>query len=152
MEAGWILVRERNYRGDQDIPKTARSVRDLPLGDLLNDFKAMFFARHPGAEEYVFHSSTGEPLNYNNLRTRHIVPTAKELGLYFEGFGFHSLRRGLITAVQEVGGSAIEAQRIAGHSRPDMTAEYSITSRKRREDLIRARQERLKNHAEVGGV
>jgi integrase len=145
LASGWMQIRERHYRGDQDITKTDKSRRDLPLGSLIHDFAQMRMnVMNTGLDDYVFQSETGGPLEYSNLRYRHLVPVAKKLGLYFEGFGFHSLRRGLITGVQEVGGSSIEAQMLAGHSRPDMTSEYSVTSRRRKEELIIARQERLK--------
>jgi integrase len=61
----------------------------------------------------------------------------------FEGFGLHSLRRANITWRQEVGASAIEASKIAGHSSVNMTNDYTHVQLKRQDELTRAIQERL---------
>lgn len=55
----------------------------------------------------------------------------------------HSFRRANITWRQEVGGSAIEASKIAGHSEVDMTDEYTFVALARQTALTRAIQERL---------
>lgn len=55
----------------------------------------------------------------------------------FPGFGPRSLRRANITLRQEVGASAIEASRIAGHSKVNMTGEYTIVQLKRQHELTR---------------
>jgi len=61
----------------------------------------------------------------------------------FPGFGLHSLRRANITWRQEVGGSSIEASRIAGHASTKMTEEYTVVQLNRQEELTRRIQERL---------
>jgi len=66
-------------------------------------------------------------------------------GCDFEGFGLHSFRRANITWRQEVGASAIEASKIAGHSSVNMTNDYTHVQLRRQENLTRAIQERLKN-------
>jgi hypothetical protein len=63
-------------------------------------------------------------------------------GLDFPGFGPHSLRRANITWRQEVGGSAIEATKIAGHASTAITEEYTIVQLKRQDDLTRRIQEK----------
>jgi integrase len=72
---------------------------------------------------------------------------AGELGLAhtgrFEGLGPHSFRRANITWRQEVGGSSIEASKIAGHSTVRMTEEYTKTRLTRQDELTRLIQERL---------
>lgn len=55
----------------------------------------------------------------------------------FPGVGPHSLRRASITLRQEVGGSAIEASKLAGHSKVDVTGEYTLVQLKRQEELTR---------------
>jgi hypothetical protein len=62
-------------------------------------------------------------------------------GLDFEGFGTHSLRRANITWRQEVGGSSIEASRIAGHAGTKITEEYTIVQYDRQADLTRRIQD-----------
>lgn len=61
----------------------------------------------------------------------------KDLGLDFPGFGPHSLRRANITRRQDVGGSAIEASKIAGHPKVDTTLEYTIIGMKPHDTLTR---------------
>ncbi len=61
----------------------------------------------------------------------------------FPGLGPHSFRRANITWRQEVGGSAIEASKIAGHADVDMTADYTFVSPERQNELTRRIQARL---------
>jgi integrase len=68
---------------------------------------------------------------------------AQDVGCDFPGLGPHSFRRANITWRQEVGGSAIEASKIAGHSEVDMTGEYTFVGIDRQEALTKAIQERL---------
>jgi hypothetical protein len=56
-----------------------------------------------------------------------------------------------ITWRQEVGGSAIEASKIAGHSEVAMTGEYTFVGIDRQEALTRAIQERLAQAAPQDG-
>ena len=64
-------------------------------------------------------------------------------GCDFPGFGPHSLRRANITWRQEVGGSSIEASKIAGHSTVRMTEEYTKIQLTRQDALTRLIQDRL---------
>ena len=54
----------------------------------------------------------------------------------------HSLRRANITWRQEVGGSSIEASKIAGHANTKITEEYTIVQLRRQEELTRRIQEK----------
>ena len=67
---------------------------------------------------------------------------AKALDLDFPGFGPHSLRRANITWRQEVGGSSIEASKIAGHANTKITEEYTIVQMRRQEELTRRIQDK----------
>jgi integrase len=64
-------------------------------------------------------------------------------GCDFPSLGPHSLRRANITWRQEVGGSAIEASRIAGHANTKITEEYTIVQLKRQEELTRRIRDKL---------
>jgi hypothetical protein len=55
----------------------------------------------------------------------------------------NTFRRANITWRQQVGGSAIEASKTAGHSDVDMTAEYTFVNIERQNELTKAIQERL---------
>jgi len=91
----------------------------------------------------VFDRGDGLPYDDRGLLQHFIRPAAVSLGFYWEGFGFHSFRRENITAIQEAGASAIEAQKHAGHSRQTMTGEYTLLQRKRQEELVRKVQGRF---------
>jgi hypothetical protein len=67
----------------------------------------------------------------------------------FLGFGLHSLRRANITWRQEVGGSSIEASRIAGHASTKITEEYTVVQLKRQEELTLRIPEKLSQAAVV---
>ena len=74
-------------------------------------------------ERHVFQRD-GQPLDDRVVLKDVIRPLAKQLGFYFEGFGWHSFRRQNLTLIQEEGASAFEAMAQAGHSRPTITSEY----------------------------
>jgi integrase len=57
--------------------------------------------------------------------------------------GPHSFRRTNITWRQQVGGSAIEASKIAGHSDLEMTGEYTFVEPERQNELTRRIQQRI---------
>lgn len=68
---------------------------------------------------------------------------AEAEGCDFSGLGPHSFRRANITWRQQVGGSAIEASKIAGHSDLEMTGEYTFVTPERQNELTRHIQEKL---------
>ena len=49
-------------------------------------------------------------------------------------------RRAAATAIQEAGATTIEAQNFLGHSRPAMTAEYTLLQRERLRKLVETMQ------------
>jgi len=61
----------------------------------------------------------------------------------FPGFGPLALRRANITWRQEVGGSSIEASRIAGHASTKISEGYTVVQLKRQEEPTRRIQDRL---------
>ena len=64
-------------------------------------------------------------------------------GCDFLGLGPHSFRRANITWRQEVGGSAIEASRIAGHTNLATTSQYTFVAPERQNELTRRIQQKL---------
>jgi hypothetical protein len=72
-----------------------------------------------------------------------IRPAAKCLGIYFPGFGWRSFRRQNLTRIQEEGATTFEAVAQAGHSKPDMTYDYTVVSLERRKQAVLRLQERL---------
>lgn len=151
LEMGWLRIEERMRRGESDQPKSERSRRSVPLGDLVDELRDLKAAQAGSAQELgcdieemlVFHKRGGEPHDDRDLNQHYLRKAAKRLKIYWQGFGFHSFRRGQITGVQQFGASSIEAAHMAGHSRPSMTYEYTVLERRRQEELVRARQKRL---------
>ena len=73
---------------------------------------------------------------------------AEAEGCDFPGLGPHSFRRANITWRQQVGGSSIEASKIAGHSDLEMTGDYTFVTPERQNELTRRIQDRLADAAE----
>lgn len=124
LAAGLIHVRQSNYRGVITSPKTEAGMRSVPIGALSE--KLAFLNPGPGREsEYVVMPTCSRSSVSAYMRNDFLNPAAKEVGVYREGFGFHSLRREAITRI----GSALPAQqvmRMVGHSSIAMTAHYTL--------------------------
>src|SRR5439155_13600086 len=84
----------------------------------------------------------GKPLWDSGVRDALHQAAAAE-GCDFPGLGPHSFRRANITWRQQVGGSAIEASKIAGHSDLEMTGEYTFVTPERQNELTHLIQEKL---------
>src|SRR5690242_16971658 len=82
----------------------------------------------------------GKPLWDSGIRAPSGSPGG---GCDFPGLGPHSFRRANITWRQQVGGSAIEASKITGHSGLEMTGEYTFVTAERQNELTRRIQEKL---------
>jgi integrase len=96
-----------------------------------------------GPEAWVFPQADdlNEPMWDSGVRQA-LKKAATAEGCDFPGFGPHSLRRANITWRQEVGGSSIEASKIAGHANTKITEEYTIVQLKRQDELTRRIQGR----------
>jgi integrase len=143
-DKGCIRIDQRNWRGDIDEPKTAKSRRVLALGDLGPRYKVWIAKlKHRGPEAWVFPQADdlNEPMWDSGVRQA-LKRAATAEGCDFPGFGPHSLRRANITWRQEVGGSSIEASKIAGHANTKITEEYTIVQLKRQDELTRRIQGR----------
>lgn len=141
---GEIYIRESFHRGDTGAPKTERSARTIPLADLIADVAVhKTRLRDSGPDDYVFQHPNGGPYDDRGLNQHFLRKIAKRHGFYFEGFGFHTFRRGSVTGFQEDGGSTAEASQIVGHSRPAITNDYTIMQVDRQRELIQKRQNRL---------
>ena len=143
-EKGAIRIAQRNWRGDIDGPKTDESKRTLALGGLAARYELWIAKlKHKGPDAWVFPQEDDSTQPRWDSGIRQALKTAAALeGVDFEGFGPHSLRRSNITIRQEVGGSSIEASRIAGHANTKITEEYTFVQLKRQEELTRRIQER----------
>jgi integrase len=150
---GTIKIEQRNWHMDIDEPKTAGSKRTLALGALTGRFLDWIAKlERRGPNDWIFPQirDNSKPLWDSGLRDA-LHQVAQDVGCDFAGLGPHSFRRANITWRQEVGGSAIEASKIAGHSELDMTGEYTFVALDRQDALTRAIQERLAKAAPNGG-
>lgn len=156
-ERNVLLIRQRWYRGDLDEVKTKKSKRDVSMGYLSQTLAS----RYPGNghdDEYVFSVRThvgdwknpGVCRDDRDILQHFLRPTAKALGIHTEGFGFHSFRREAITHLGAMLGGA-QAQRMAGHSKADMTMHYTLEDHRAQDEAVRKLQERLLGDS-VGGV
>ncbi len=134
-------IQERYYRGHTAEPKTEGSKRDVPLGMLVAVFHALR-ASAPDLNGYVFQRN-GKPLDDRAILRGSIRPTAKRLGFYFEGFGWHSFRRQNLTLMQEEGATPFATMARAGHRQTSMMREYTVIGVARREGAVTKVQERL---------
>jgi integrase len=130
LDRGVIEVRERNYRGEQGSPKTRSSRRDLPVGVLIEQYKALKPVEVP-PDAFVFHEE-GQPLDERSVLRYQLRPVAKALQLYFDGFRWHTFRRTHLTALSEEGATAFETRDQAGHAKVETTMLYVKPSLVRR--------------------
>lgn len=143
LDRGVVCVRQRFYRGDLDTPKSESSSRDIPLGNLTSQLQAL----HPGPEasgNFVFEVRTrrGVTRDERSIRRYFVTKAAKRLGIYWRGFGWHSFRREAITAVAAYS-DPIQAMRLAGHTRMEVTLLYGLNDSPRQAAAIRQFQEDL---------
>jgi integrase len=144
LQTGIIRIVQRNWRGDIDDPKSKTSKRPLTLGYLVDRFRVKAVPDDAQPDKWVFVRSDGSGLPLWDSGVRQALKRAASAeGCDFPGLGPHSFRRANITWRQEVGGSSIEASKIAGHSTVRMTEEYTKIQLSRQEELTRRIQERL---------
>jgi integrase len=154
-ERGVILVRQRFFRGDLDVPKSNKAKRDVPMGYLANDLKQLCVG---DPERYVFqiqtHPKWGRSTTIcrddRGLAQHFLRPAAKALGFYWKGFGFRSLRREAITAIGSVAGIG-QAMNAAGHVHADTSLLYTLQDLSEQDRAIRLHQERHQGKPQ-GGV
>jgi integrase len=144
LDAGTIKIEQRVWHQDIGRPKSDGSRRLLGIGDLAGRFRAKAAEDKATPDSFVFQQrrASGKPLWDSGVRDAlHQAAEAEKCD--FAGLGPHSFRRANITWRQQVGGSAIEASKIAGHSDLEMTGEYTFVTPERQNELTRRIQERL---------
>ena len=144
LQAGTIKIEQRVWHQELGEPKTDTSRRTLGLGELVERFRARNAAENAKADSWVFHQrrAPDKPLWDSGVRDA-LHQAAEADGCDFAGLGPHSFRRANITWRQQVGGSAIEASKIAGHSDLEMTGEYTFVTPERQNELTRRIQKKL---------
>lgn len=148
LAAGTIKIEQRVWHQDVGRPKSEDSKRTLGIGDLVERYRVK--AAEDGAipMAFVFQQkrAPGKPLWDSGVRDA-LHQAAEAEGCDFPGLGPHSFRRANITWRQQVGGSAIEASKIAGHSDLEMTGEYTFVTAERQNELTRRIQQKLEEAA-----
>ena len=148
--AGTIKIEQRVWHQDIGRPKSEGSRRVLGIGDLVERFRARVAAAGASADSWVFCQKRApeRPLWDSGVRDAlHLA--AEDEHCDFPGLGPHSFRRANITWRQQVGGSAIEASKIAGHTDLEMTGEYTFVTPERQNELTRRIQEKLSEAANM---
>ena len=144
LNAGTIKIEQRVWHQEIGRPKSEDSKRILGIGDLVERLRAKATETEPQPDAFVFQQkrAPGRPLWDSGVRDAlHQAAEAEECD--FPGLGPHSFRRANITWRQQVGGSAIEASKIAGHSDLEMTGEYTFVTPERQNEFTRRIQRKL---------
>jgi len=144
LDAGTIKIEQRVWHQDVGRPKSEDSKRILGIGDLVERFRAKAAEDTATPDAFVFQQkrAPGRPLWDSGVRDALHQAAAAE-GCDFPGLGPHSFRRAKVTWTQQVGGSAIEASKMAGHSDLEMTGEYTFVTPERQNELTRRIQQKL---------
>ena len=144
LAAATIKIEQRVWHQDVGRPKTEDSRRVLGLGDVVEQLREKSAKEGAKPDAWVFHQKRApeKPLWDSTVREAlHEAAQAEDCD--FPGLGPHSFRRANITWRQEVGGSAIEASRIAGHRDLEMTSHYTFVAPERQNELTRRIQQKL---------
>ncbi len=148
LEKAIIRIEQRVWHQDVSRPKTEDSRRLLGIGDTVVALRERAREMRATPEAWVFPQKTAPKKPMWDSTVREALHEAADAeGCDFKGLGPHSFRRANITWRQEVGGSAIEAARIAGHRDLEMTSLYTFVAPERQNELTRRIQQRL---AEAG--
>jgi integrase len=142
--SGTIKIEQRVWHQEIGRPKSDSSYRLLGIGDLSSRFRDLATLHTPKPTDWVFFQKRcpESPLWDSAVRDA-LHHAACAVGCDFRGFGPHSFRRANITWRQQVGGSAIEASKIAGHSDLEMTSLYTFVTPERQNELTRRIQQQL---------
>jgi integrase len=144
VDAATIKIEQRVWHQDVGRPKSEDSRRILGIGDLASRFRQKASKDCAKPDAWVFYQKRApeKPLWDSGVRDA-LHQAAEEERCDFPGLGPHSFRRANITWRQQVGGSAIEASKIAGHSDLEITSEYTFVAPERQNELTRRIQQRL---------
>jgi len=144
IDGATIKIEQRVWHQDVGRPKSEDSRRILGIGDLASRFREKATQEGARPDAWVFYQKRApeKPLWDSGVRDA-FHQAATDEGCDFPGLGPHSFRRANITWRQEVGGSALEASKIAGHSDLEMTGEYTFVAPERQNELTRRIQEKL---------
>jgi len=144
LDAATIRIEQRVWHQEIGPPKTEASRRVVGLGDLATPLREEALRRGAKPDDWVFpQKHAAERPMWDSTVREALHEAARAEGCDFRGLGAHTFRRANITWRQEVGGSAIEASRIAGHQSLEMTSHYTFVAAERQNELTRRIQQKL---------
>jgi integrase len=113
---GILDIKRAVVDGEIKDTKTKGSKAPVPVVKTVRDVLADHLKRNSG-DGFIFHGETKEPLRFENLARRDIIPVLEKSGI--EWHGWHAFRRGLSTELAAVGTPDSVADRITRHSPKD---------------------------------
>jgi len=144
LDAATVKIEQRVWHQEVGRPKTEESRRVLGIGDLAQQLRARALKIGAKPDMWVFpQKCCAEKPMWDSTVRELLHEAAKAEGCDFLGLGPHSFRRANITWRQEVGGSAIEASRIAGHTNLETTSQYTFVAAERQNEMTRRIQKKL---------
>lgn len=119
-EASQVLIqRTFNNQAWYDV-KTAASKRRIDIGPgMIAELKKWKLACMPNKLNLIFPNEAGQPMNHNNLVSRHFNPALKKAGI--DRIRFHDLRHTYASLLIEQGENIKYIQSQLGHSTPSVT-------------------------------
>jgi integrase len=116
-----VIVRRGFVNGTFGPPKSKHGRREVPIGfDLVRDLRARRAGSEwPEADDLVFPSLRGSPMDSRNLRHRVLAPAAKEAGVPWAGF--HAFRHHCASMLIADGRNVVQVSRWLGHHSPSFT-------------------------------
>lgn len=122
-EAQIVRVRRSLYRGKLNAPKTERSERLIPYGDMIREALDRLARSKRKAPDFLFVTAYGNFFSAQEVTKRLFKPLAQSLKI--PPFTWRSFRRSAETALH-IGGAPLKVQQqILGHSNPNMTLLYA---------------------------
>lgn len=111
------------WNGKVTDTKTHASKAGVPLLPIVRQALEEHKARN-GFNNWVFHGETGQPLRFESLTKRYIIPTLEKAGLVWHGW--HAFRRGLATNLYSLGAPDKTVQAILRHANVATTMAYYV--------------------------
>lgn len=120
-----IAVRENYVLGDYQTLKTASSCRNVPIPEWFAPRLVRMLVRKKftAAEDPVFVSRNGRPLDQHNQAARILKPAARALKM--EWISWHCLRHAHASLADAAGFSVAERQKVLGHASDAMAMHYT---------------------------
>jgi integrase len=136
-EAQTIRVRRSLYRGKLNDPKTEKSERVIPYGDMVREALERLEKSDRKSPDFLFVTAPGNLFTAQEVTKRVFRPLARTLKI--PAFTWRSFRRSVETALHTVGVPLKVQQQILGHSDPNMTLLYAdpdIAERRKATDQL----------------